>query len=355
MPTPVQYLVVDIFNDIWYCTTRWLTTKNRTMCRHFSYLCFVEDSNAHCEFCSDGCNLGGAGLDTSVLFPVRVRSQICVSLLSYEYNQSMCLLYHSGPGGVVVHPTCVRLSCGRANGEFFSTPSEACELGYVAGLGIFFGGGLLKKGHAACWTATGTCGLPDVYCDLRGLRVRISWSTPVNPSQDLVITNYCSLNLPGYAVLTIPLSKPTSCHSAFNEPWVQTSPIESCLVFLGWLRRKKQVVLEGTSATMQSAISSKGSYRRPEDWHHPGNINQELDGLALKTSQNSDHHRLTVWIYWQPNCVSHTHLDQWLWSFLDAAGEHLFCCQVAGASTDLKGLQWIDYWERVVEAPLNDR
>lgn len=89
------------------------------MCRHFSYLCFVEDSNAHCEFCSDGCNLGGAGLDTSVLFPVRVRSQICVSLLSYEYNQSMCLLYHSGPGGVVVHPTCVRLSCGRANGEFF--------------------------------------------------------------------------------------------------------------------------------------------------------------------------------------------------------------------------------------------
>ena len=240
-------------------------------------------------------------------------------------------------------------------GEFFSTPSEACELGYVAGLGIFFGGGLLKKGHAACWTATGTCGLPDVYCDLRGLRVRISWSTPVNPSQDLVITNYCSLNLPGYAVLTIPLSKPTSCHSAFNEPWVQTSPIESCLVFLGWLRRKKQVVLEGTSATMQSAISSKGSYRRPEDWHHPGNINQELDGLALKTSQNSDHHRLSVWIYWQPNCVSHTHLDQWLWSFLDAAGEHLFCCQVAGASTDLKGLQWIEYWERVVEAPLNDR
>ena len=62
----------------------------------------------------------------------------------------MCSLYHSGPGGVVVHPTCASLSCGRANGEFFSTPLEACELGYVAGLGIFFGGGLLKKGHAAC-------------------------------------------------------------------------------------------------------------------------------------------------------------------------------------------------------------
>ena len=108
-------------------------------------------------------------------------------------------------------------------------------------------------------------------------------------NQELVITNSSSLKLHGDVALTIPLSKSTSCW-ALNHS-------------------KAHWVLEGTSAIMQSAISSKGSYHRPEDWHLEISTKNQM---AWHLKQWPSTNWPTVWIYWQPKCLSHTHLARWL-------------------------------------------